>query len=37
MIVVREIILTLMGFPATKNGCIKSRALKIEKDFFDDT
>ena len=37
MIVVREIILALMGFSATKNDCIKSRTMKIEKkDFFDD-
>tara|TARA_B100000579_G_scaffold27194_1_gene19147 strand:- start:1032 stop:1136 length:105 start_codon:yes stop_codon:yes gene_type:complete len=34
MIVVIEIILALMGFSATKNDCIKSRALKIEKGFF---
>tara|TARA_B100001778_G_scaffold274006_1_gene236540 strand:- start:288 stop:392 length:105 start_codon:yes stop_codon:yes gene_type:complete len=34
MIVVREIILALMGFSATKNDCIKIRTLKIEKGFF---
>jgi len=34
MIVVIEIILALMGFSATKNDCIKSRTLEIEKGFF---
>jgi len=34
MIVLKEIILALMGFSATKNDCIKSRTMKIEKGFF---
>jgi len=34
MIVVKEIILALMGFSATKNDYIKNRTLKIGKGFF---
>tara|TARA_B100001175_G_C18867611_1_gene338234 strand:- start:284 stop:388 length:105 start_codon:yes stop_codon:yes gene_type:complete len=34
MIVVKEIILALKGFSATKNDNIKNRTLKIGKGFF---
>tara|TARA_B100001248_G_scaffold251403_1_gene226467 strand:+ start:662 stop:775 length:114 start_codon:yes stop_codon:yes gene_type:complete len=36
MTVIREIILALTGFSATKNACIKNKLLKSKKDFFDD-